>query len=201
MIERRKESDTSLGIDSAPPLSLASSYSPDTPFILRSLYSFKFLDSRDADHIGVLHNQKPGERAHVHTITYLQRLRMARHCVLGIKALHDANIIHRDIKSKNILVTSDYSCKITDMGCAKLVNSNTRRTVQNMTYKGPFNFPSSLPPSFLSFSFCLFESTPVMHTHYLTLNDRDSSMDGPRNAQEGCLWIPRRRVQPRCGPL
>ncbi|XP_049851299.1 probable serine/threonine-protein kinase DDB_G0278665 isoform X1 [Schistocerca gregaria] len=56
-------------------------------------------------------------------ISILLRMRMARHCALGLAHLHAAGIMHRDVKSMNILVSSDYACKFTDFGCAKLVSS------------------------------------------------------------------------------
>jgi len=60
---------------------------------------------------------------HVKTVplTMLQRIRMARHCASGLSVLHTQSIMHRDIKSMNILVQDDLTCKITDFGCAKLL--------------------------------------------------------------------------------
>eukprot|EP01124_Arcella_intermedia_P036813 TRINITY_DN9717_c0_g2_i1.p1 TRINITY_DN9717_c0_g2~~TRINITY_DN9717_c0_g2_i1.p1 ORF type:complete len:824 (-),score=168.04 TRINITY_DN9717_c0_g2_i1:843-3314(-) len=55
-------------------------------------------------------------------LSILQRLRMSRHCALGIALLHQHNVIHRDVKSLNILLTEDFSCKLTDFGCAKLIS-------------------------------------------------------------------------------
>jgi len=61
------------------------------------------------------------------TLSLLHRLRMSRHCLRGLVWLHNKNIAHRDVKSLNILVTKDYSCKLTDFGNSKLylINHNT----------------------------------------------------------------------------
>lgn len=55
-------------------------------------------------------------------LSVITRMRMARHCALGLQHLHDLKVMHRDIKSMNILVNDSYSCKLTDFGCAKSLN-------------------------------------------------------------------------------
>ena len=40
---------------------------------------------------------------------------------LGVKALHDKNIVHRDLKLDNIFINNDYFLKIGDFGFAKLI--------------------------------------------------------------------------------
>ncbi len=71
------------------------------------------------DLFGVLH-----KKADKHPLSMLQRMRMARHCALGFSVLHAQQIMHRDVKSMNILVSEDYSCKLTDFGCSKLLGSH-----------------------------------------------------------------------------
>ena len=41
-----------------------------------------------------------------------RRNRIALDCALGLKSLHDANLLHRDIKSLNILIADDWSAKL-----------------------------------------------------------------------------------------
>jgi len=71
----------------------------------------------NGDLFGVLH--KYPEK---HPLSLIQRMRMARHCSLGLQVMHQKKFMHRDIKSMNILVDQDYTCKLTDFGCSKLVN-------------------------------------------------------------------------------
>ena len=46
----------------------------------------------------------------------------------GIGAAHAANIIHRDIKPQNVIISRDGKVKVTDFGIAKAVTSNTIST-------------------------------------------------------------------------
>lgn len=64
-------------------------------------------------------------------ISIIQRMRMARHCALGLDFLHRSGIIHRDVKSMNILVSDDYSCKLTDFGCSKIINDG-KHSIQHL---------------------------------------------------------------------
>eukprot|EP01129_Flabellula_baltica_P002857 TRINITY_DN12751_c0_g1_i1.p1 TRINITY_DN12751_c0_g1~~TRINITY_DN12751_c0_g1_i1.p1 ORF type:complete len:830 (-),score=176.81 TRINITY_DN12751_c0_g1_i1:44-2533(-) len=42
----------------------------------------------------------------------------------GLQALHDKNIVHRDLKSLNLLITSDFHVKVCDFGLSRDAGSN-----------------------------------------------------------------------------
>ena len=46
-------------------------------------------------------------------------LTWASHVAHGMKHLHDHNIIHRDLKSANVLLASGWVAKLCDFGCAR----------------------------------------------------------------------------------
>lgn len=41
--------------------------------------------------------------------------------IMGLKALHDKRILHRDLKSANIFVSNDGALKIGDMNVSKIM--------------------------------------------------------------------------------
>ena len=44
---------------------------------------------------------------------------------LGLEAAHSANIVHRDVKPQNIIISTDGKVKLSDFGIARMASSNT----------------------------------------------------------------------------
>ena len=43
-------------------------------------------------------------------------------CLCGLKALHDLNVMHRDVKCANILISARGECKLADFNVSKVVS-------------------------------------------------------------------------------
>ncbi|ELR13222.1 serine/threonine kinase [Acanthamoeba castellanii str. Neff] len=61
-------------------------------------------------------------------LTWSRRLRMLRDAALGIAHLHERGVLHRDIKSSNLLVDDDWSVKVGDFGFATAKQDNGTMT-------------------------------------------------------------------------
>eukprot|EP01117_Protostelium_nocturnum_P017741 TRINITY_DN7278_c0_g1_i1.p1 TRINITY_DN7278_c0_g1~~TRINITY_DN7278_c0_g1_i1.p1 ORF type:complete len:416 (+),score=117.70 TRINITY_DN7278_c0_g1_i1:113-1249(+) len=61
-------------------------------------------------------------------------LRFAMESTQGLSILHkfDPPIVHRDLKSLNVLITDEYEVKLTDFGLARFDTSDNLRTLNNM---------------------------------------------------------------------
>ncbi|WP_231992273.1 serine/threonine-protein kinase [Mycoplasma putrefaciens] len=66
----------------------------------------------------------------------------------GLKEIHDSNIIHRDVKPANILITDDQKVKISDFGISK-IKSIISETNENIFSPGTPRYTA--PEQFMSF--------------------------------------------------
>lgn len=72
--------------------------------------------------------------------------------VLGLKALHDKRIIHRDIKSANVFMTKDGIIKLGDLNVSKLIKNEMLKTQTGTPYYAspevwrdkPYDFKSDI---------------------------------------------------------
>lgn len=53
--------------------------------------------------------------------------------VVGLRALHEINIMHRDIKSANIFMAANNVCKLGDMNVSKLADNKGLNYTQTGT--------------------------------------------------------------------
>ena len=70
--------------------------------------------------------------------------------VMGIQALHSKNVLHRDLKSANVFLTSNKYVKIGDFGISKVLDSTSAKTFVGTPYYLSPEIIKSLPYSFKS---------------------------------------------------
>ena len=71
----------------------------------------------------VLHSDEP--------LNWKTRYRYSLDIAMGVNYLHRHRTIHRDLKSKNVLIDENYRAKITDFGLAK-IKQETARVFSNI---------------------------------------------------------------------
>ncbi len=58
-------------------------------------------------------------------LSYKEAISIAIQVGRGIEAAHNKNIVHRDIKPQNIMISTEGKVKVTDFGIARAATSNT----------------------------------------------------------------------------
>ena len=66
-------------------------------------------------------------------LPYERCLEIAGQIASALKAAHERGVVHRDIKSANIMIANDGVAKVTDFGLAHMNNSDTRLTKSGTT--------------------------------------------------------------------
>ncbi len=64
-------------------------------------------------------------------------LKAVRDGLMGLKAAHDHGIVHRDVKSENLLVTEEGTVKLTDFGIAKNTDGGMMQTLPEIILGTP----------------------------------------------------------------
>ena len=59
------------------------------------------------------------------------RVKVALDCARVYFYMHNLGIVHRDIKSHNVLVDSNFNVKVCDFGLARFIVSNKNISTQN----------------------------------------------------------------------
>ena len=68
-------------------------------------------------------------------LTPAQKLRITSQMAQGLSYLHSKRIIHRDLNTRNILLSGDLTAKIADFGCARVISSHSS-TLKTTTISG-----------------------------------------------------------------
>jgi len=67
-----------------------------------------------------------------HEIPAKEQIRLAYEIAQGLLHIHMANIVHRDLASRNILLSKDLHAKISDFGLSRMVRHNEGKTKSNI---------------------------------------------------------------------
>ncbi|GAB5371150.1 hypothetical protein AAMO2058_001554600 [Amorphochlora amoebiformis] len=93
-------------------------------------------------------------------------LQMSQSLARGFGRMHDDNLVHRDIKPKNILVTSNFNIKICDFGVSDVVrddNDAKSHRIASRVASGPGTFPYMAPELFAGSELADVGHNPTSH--------------------------------------
>jgi len=94
----------------------------------------EFVDGRTLKQLVKLQNQQGRPLGIEHALD------LAIQICAGIGYAHRANLVHCDVKSQNILVTSDDRVKVADFGIARAISEATQHTVDSQIWGTPHYF-------------------------------------------------------------
>ena len=70
------------------------------------------------------------------------RMKIALQIAIGMKHLHEMNMLHRDLKSANVVLDEEFRAKVCDFGLTRVVNPHRQRVVHS-----PFTGVTRLLPA------------------------------------------------------
>jgi len=86
---------------------------------------YLYIELLEADLHAIIRSGQPLTDAHYQSFIY--------QVLCGLKYIHSANVLHRDLKPGNLLVNADCELKICDFGLARGYSDNTEQNAGYMT--------------------------------------------------------------------
>ena len=70
---------------------------------------------------GSLHKKLFEDKENSAKISVSQKITIGSQVAIGLAYLHSKSILHRDLNTRNVLLTNDLTAKIADFGCAVIL--------------------------------------------------------------------------------